>query len=83
MKDLDSQAWDIVLSITPKDILKFYQKTDDLSDLHQKIYEEFLVNGRFACVHHEFFFYSDAAEQQAYVLRVQRLTGTQPDSFRR
>ena len=82
MENVDSLAWDIVLSITPKDLMKFYLETDELSDLHRRIYAEFLVNGRFACVHHEFFFYSDAAEQQADALNVQKLTGTQPGSFR-
>ncbi|NOE36483.1 hypothetical protein [Ruegeria sp. HKCCD7318] len=83
MKNADSRAWDIVLSIPPKDLMKFYQETDELSDLHRQIYERFLVNGRFACVHHEFFFYSDAAEQQADALHVQKPTETQPASYRK
>ncbi len=82
MENVDSRAWDIVLSTPPKDLMKFYQETDELSDLHRRIYTEFLVNGRFVCVHHEFFFYYDAAEQLADALHVQKLTGTQPGSFR-
>ncbi|CUH48746.1 hypothetical protein [Ruegeria atlantica] len=71
MNNADSKAWDLVLSIKPDDLIEFYEETEELSDLHRHIYQNFQMNGRFSCAHQEFFFYSNAAELYAISLHAQ------------
>ncbi|MGI9367925.1 MAG: hypothetical protein ACR2O2_03715 [Ruegeria sp.] len=73
MSKAEAKAWDTALSISPQELMAFYQAAGELSDLHRELYAGFQDRGHFVCVHQTYFFYSAAADLHASAFLAQEL----------